>query len=438
MQQWQDFTRQIIGALCWILSLCAASNLVANHTWASNEAEVVHWWYKGGDSVALQSLVVAFEQAGGNWIDAAETDFYTTRESVVSRLAKGYPPTATQWNAGVEIIEFAQLGLLNPLSNQKHVQHLREHYHQSVLDQVTVNNQIIAVPLNVHNESWMWTSQQVFEQTKLQPPATFEALIHQASTLEPLGIKAIAVGEEAWQQRILFIDVLISKTSKDGFNRLFKTLDPNYLDSEDFTNVISTFTTLSRHAHSFGDGSWSDQVAAVLEGKAALLFMGDWAKGEFQTLGGKIGTDFSCVMAPGVTQLQPVIDVFMLGGTDDLKEQAAQDRLVDALLQKQAVIEFNKIKGSVPPFQLTDRNDTDHCESKSLQLLQNNETVLPPFASLGDGRFAGLLQNAIRALWNDGMDGWPEARALFRDALHHEHERRKRQGNELLAGSDND
>ena len=411
----------------WLTLLCCGKTLAS-----AIEAEVGHWWHKGGDAKALEAIIERFETMGGTWFDAAEADFYSTRESVVSRLAKGYPPTAIQWNAGIEIIEFAQLGLINPITDPTQLKRLRQHYYPSVLEQVTVDDNVIAVPINVHNESWMWVSEPAFAQAKVSPPSLFSDIDRIAGALRQAGVVPLAVGSEAWQQRLVFMNVLLSLIGRDGFDQLFETADVTYLDSAAFASVVEVFTALSAHSQSFGDGSWSEQVAAVHRGEAAMLFMGDWAKGEFISLGGTLGVDFNCHIAPGVQQMLPVIDVFMLGGSDKQTELDAQRVLVEALLDKSSVTEFNRLKGSIPPFNDRDINNTsghtaDPCETGSLELLKNTETVLPPFASLGDGRHAGLVQNAIRELWIHGPDGWPKARQYFSDAILHENERRKPQ-----------
>ncbi|MEM7258382.1 MAG: ABC transporter substrate-binding protein [Pseudomonadota bacterium] len=397
----------------------------------SVEAEVVHWWYKGGDAQALQTIVEAFESRGGTWLDAGKTDFYTTREAVVSRLAKGYPPTATQWNAGIELTEFAQLGLLNIITAPTQQNHIRQHYYPSVLDWVTVNDQIIAVPVTVHNESWLWYNMAAFAGQQLSPPQSLVELQQVTQALESQGITALAVGSEAWQHRIVFMNILLATTDKNGFNKLFFTLDADYLDSDEFATVITSFTGLAAHVRSFGTGSWSDQIAAVHRGEAAMTYMGDWAKGEFQALGGKQGEHFSCHPAPGVDYLQPVIDVFFLGGTDAPKELASQHTLTQALLDTDSIIAFNKIKGSVPPFPVPDQTRSDQCESHSYKLLKQKQRTLAPFASLGDGRHHGLVQEAIRTLWQDGKDSWPAARELWLQAMTHERARRSRLGNAM-------
>jgi glucose/mannose transport system substrate-binding protein len=48
---------------------------------------------------------------------------------------------------------------------------------------------------------------------------------------------------------------------------------------------------------------WNLATAMVINGKAGMQFMGDWAKGEFTAAGKKPGKDFLCVAAPGTARL---------------------------------------------------------------------------------------------------------------------------------------
>ena len=102
-------------SVIWLYSSVHAEDEPAPTPQPAPEIEVVHWWYKGGDANALEMIVNEFMLRGGQWDNAPESSFADTRESVVSRMAKGYPPTAIQWIAGVESRQFAELGLLNPV-----------------------------------------------------------------------------------------------------------------------------------------------------------------------------------------------------------------------------------------------------------------------------------------------------------------------------------
>ena len=73
----------------------------------------------------------------------------------------------------------------------------------------------------------------------------------------------------------------------------------------------------------FSGRDWNLASAMVIEGKAGVQFMGDWAKGEFINAGKKPGTDFLCVRFPG-TQGTVIFnaDQFVMFEVGDDKQKA--------------------------------------------------------------------------------------------------------------------
>ena len=79
----------------------------------------------------------------------------------------------------------------------------------------------------------------------------------------------------------------------------------------------------------FSGRDWNLASAMVIEGKAGMQFMGDWAKGEFLKAGKKPGTDFVCIRFPGtqgaVTFNSDQFMMFKVG--DDNKAAQIEDGL---------------------------------------------------------------------------------------------------------------
>jgi len=97
---------------------------------ASPEAEIMHWWSRGGDYAALQVFRAEFEGRGGIWHD-----------------------TITE---GWEVTEISRLGLLDPITDSVTLNKIRGSILDSVLGIVSVDEQIVAIPVNVHSENWLW------------------------------------------------------------------------------------------------------------------------------------------------------------------------------------------------------------------------------------------------------------------------------------------
>ena len=74
---------------------------------------------------------------------------------------------------------------------------------------------------------------------------------------------ALAVGDEPWQQRSLFNNVFLGMAGKERYERLYQQLDVSVLKEDIFVEAATTFQQLSDYSHSFGEGRWDQQIAAV-------------------------------------------------------------------------------------------------------------------------------------------------------------------------------
>ena len=77
-------------------------------------AEVIHWWTSGGESAAVQELAKAYTAAGGTWVDTAISGGDNARNTTITRINGGKPPTVAQFNTSKQFHEVVQEGLLNP------------------------------------------------------------------------------------------------------------------------------------------------------------------------------------------------------------------------------------------------------------------------------------------------------------------------------------
>ncbi len=121
----------------------------------------------------------------------------------------------------------------------------------------------------------------------------------------------------------------------------------------------------------FSGRDWNLASAMVINGKAGMQIMGDWAKGEFLNAGKKPGTGLPLLPLPrhaghGHLQLRPVRDV-------QGRRQARRTRsckMASAIMSPAFQSAFNVVKGSVPA--RTDVSDAafDDCGKKGMTDLE--------------------------------------------------------------------
>jgi glucose/mannose transport system substrate-binding protein len=104
----------------------------------------------------------------------------------------------------------------------------------------------------------------------------------------------------------------------------------------------------------------------VINGKAGMQIMGDWAKGEFINAGKKPGVDFLCFQYPGTEgDFSFNSDAFAMFKVGKAQE-AGQLALASAIMDKNFQEQFNLKKGSIPArMDISDAN-FDACGKKSM------------------------------------------------------------------------
>ena len=129
---------------------------------------------------------------------------------------------------------------------------------------------------------------------------------------------------------------------------------------------------------------WNLATAMVINGKAAMQFMGDWAKGEFTAAGKTPGTDYVCAPAPGTDGAFTFnIDSFIMFEQKDDAAKTAQAHLAEAIMDPKFQEIFNLNKGSIPVRLGMDLSKFDQCAKDSAAQFASastNKTLVPSWA----------------------------------------------------------
>ena len=94
--------------------------------------------------------------------------------------------------------------------------------------------------------------------------------------------------------------------------------------------------------------NWNDATNLVIQGKAGMQIMGDWAKGEFAAAGQTAGKEFGCTILSNEGGYVMGGDVFAFPKSKDPATQKAQLVLAKVMLDPETQIRFSQKKGSIP------------------------------------------------------------------------------------------
>jgi glucose/mannose transport system substrate-binding protein len=318
---------------------------------AAGEVEVLHWWTSGGEAKSVAELKKILESKGDKWKDFAVAGGggETAMTVLKSRVVSGKPPTAAQVK-GPGIQEWAREGVLANLDDVAKAGNWDKLLPPVVSDVMKYQGHYVAVPVNVHRVNWMWANPEVFKKAGAKIPTTWEEFAVSAEKIQKAGFIAVAHGGQPWQDATVFESVALGVGGADWYRKAFVNLDPKALDSPTMVKAFSTLRTVQKYIdRDAANRDWNLATAMVINGKAAMQFMGDWAKGEFTAAKQAPGKDYICMPAPGTKGAFTFnIDSFIMFAQKDSSAKTAQAHLSAAIMEPQFQEVFNLNKGSIP------------------------------------------------------------------------------------------
>lgn len=370
---------------------------------SAQEAEVIHWWTSGGESAAVKVFADKFTEAGGTWVDNAVAGGVNARTAGINRIVGGDPPTAMQFNTGLQFDEIVNAGFLRDLEEVAEAGNWREVLPEPIIKATTREEKFYAVPVNIHGQSWLWYNTDVMEQAGVEPPSTYEEMLEVGPKLEQAGVVPLAfAGEPNWE-RFLFNSVMLATGGRELYLDVLGNKDIEAVQGEAFRKVAETFGELRGLVDQGSPGrKWNDATNMVITGQAAMQVMGDWAKGEFIAAGMTAGEEYGCTILGGDEQGGYIMggDVFVFPQTDDEAEQAAQVQLAELMMAPETQLAFNKQKGSVPVRLDVDVSSMDICAQKGMAALRDESRQIPSDNFLTTPDMYGALQDVITEYWN--------------------------------------
>ena len=385
---------------------------------AGGSVEVLHWWTSGGEAAALDVLKKKLESQGITWKDmpVAGGGGEAAMTALRARVTAGDPPTAVQ-ALGFDITDWAKQGVVGDLGDVANKEGWDKVIPTALQNFAKHDGKWIAAPVNVHSTNWVWISKKALDAAGGKVPENWDELIAVLDKMKANGITPLAHGGQAWQDATIF-DAVVLSLGTDFYKAAFIDNDPKALGGDKMVEAFDRMAKLKSYVDKdFSGRDWNLASAMVIEGKAGMQMMGDWAKGEFLKAKQKPGTDFVCIRFPG-TQGAVTFnsDMFMMFKVGDDKK-AGQLTMASDIESPDFQSSFNVVKGSVPA--RTDVPDTafDDCGKKGIKDLAEANSSGKLFGSMAHGyavpaAVKNAMYDVITRHLNGELDSKAAAKAL--------------------------
>ncbi|MGF6694330.1 glucose/mannose transport system substrate-binding protein [Metapseudomonas resinovorans] len=382
-----------ISRLAAVVSLASLFPLSA----LGGEVEVLHWWTSGGEKRAADTLQKLVEEKGHTWKDFAVAGGGGEAAMTVlkTRAVSGNPPSAAQIK-GPDIQEWGELGLLAELDEVSSEGKWDSLLPKQVADIMKYDGHYVAVPVNVHRVNWLWINPEVFQKAGATPPTTLDEFFAAADKLKAAGFIPLAHGGQPWQDGTVFEDLVFSILGPQGYHKAFVLQDKATLTSDKMVEVFAALKKLRGYVDPDAAGrDWNSATGLVINGKAGMQVMGDWAKSEWSAAGKVAGKDYQCLPFPGTQgSFAYNIDSLAMFKLKDEANIQAQNDLARTVLEPQFQQFFNQNKGSIPVRLDQDMSSFDACAQQSMKDFKE--------AAAGDGLQPSLAHGMAASSYVQG------------------------------------
>lgn len=368
----------------------------------SGSLEIFSWWTGVASSKALQQFINQYEQQypGVKVTNAAVAGGAGSNAKAVlaSRMEAGKPPGTFQVHAGRgSLLSWVQAGDMTSLNSLYQKEGWNKDFPQSLLNLMTFNGNIYAVPVDMQRDNVLWYNTKIFKQYNLKPPTTFAEFFHDASVLKSHGITPLALANHGgWETTLLWSDVLLGTVGPTEYNKLMQGKDA--WNTPGVVQASKTFLQMLQYTNSdYQSLHWAQADGLVAKGQAGMNVMGDWAQGYFTTTAGlKPNVDFGWAPTPGSQGVfAAVSDVFGLPSKLTGQDKTNAENFLKVLASSQGQKAFNTLKGTISPRLDANPADYNAYGQSAMASYKKDQLVLTPGQGALNPGFTTALGNAM-------------------------------------------
>ncbi|WP_022953655.1 ABC transporter substrate-binding protein [Leucothrix mucor] len=365
----------------------------------ADDVEVLHWWTSGGEAKALTVLKDDLKTQGIGWKDMPVAGGGGSNAMTVlrARVQAKNAPTAVQM-LGFDIQDWAAEDATANLNELAEAEGWDKVVPAALQRFSKYEGNWVAAPVNVHSTNWVWANKKVMDEVgATELPKDWDEFIAVLEKIKAKGYTALAHGGQPWQDATLFDGVVMTTGGIDFYNKSMVNLDAEALGSETMVKVFDRMRQLRGFVDdNFSGRDWNLASGMVIEGKAGVQIMGDWAKGEFIKAEKIPGEDFLCFRVPGTQGMVSFnSDQFVMFAGEEAGKKS-QLAMAKAVMSPGFQSAFNVVKGSAPARTDVPNDAFDACGKKAMKDLAEAAASDQLVGSMAHGHAApASVKNAL-------------------------------------------
>ncbi|MDR7486092.1 MAG: ABC transporter substrate-binding protein [Armatimonadota bacterium] len=338
----------------WLVLLTLAiflAGLSGTQAQGAKKLEIFSWWTAGGEADGLNAMFQIYKKQnpGVEIINATVAGGAGTNAKAVlkTRMQGGDPPDSFQVHGGAELTDtWVKTGFMEPITSLWKSEGWMARFPKDLIDIVSYQGEIYSVPVNVHRGNVLWYNKKIFDDHRLKAPKTWEEFFTVADALKARGITPLSLGDKnKWEAAHLFEDILLASLGAEGYRGLWTGKTP--WTGDGVKKALEAYARILGYVNAdHAAGTWDSAAQMLIDRKAAMNIMGDWAAGYFTSKGWKAGADYGWAPAPGTAGVFVVVtDTFGLPKKAPHRAEALAWLTVAGSKEGQEA--FNPLKGSI-------------------------------------------------------------------------------------------
>jgi glucose/mannose transport system substrate-binding protein len=363
-RSWAAAALVVLGSSLQACGSSPAENVVRT----DQKLEVFNWWTNPGESDALAALLKLYSERNRQTdvINTAVPTLSKAQEELQSRMLSGSPPDTFQslggwtlWKWVVYNGENDADSKMEPIDFIAQENKLASVVPASVMDLVSYSGKVYGIPLGVHRYNCLFFNKKLFDDNGLAPPATLAEFYTVSDALKAKGLIPLAVGtKDGHQVKIFAWDGLLIAKGGVQFRESYLTGHEDPADHR-IVDTLNEYAHMIDYANTDHDSlTWDGAAQMVVDGKAAMTIIGDFAKGFFVSRGWRPGVELGEIPLPGTGgTFVYIVDSF--GLPKGIINRQATVNFLNLVATTEAQNAFSPIKGSTPPRKDADRSIYD-------------------------------------------------------------------------------